>query len=255
MQPRSLALITELGLAATHGRVTDRGEYVVVEVPAMPTWAAANYLALPRVPEPARIAYWIERCEQELVAARTLSFRWDDPSDDELGRAALRNAGFTIDQNEVMAANEVLAPPHAMAIRALESGEVLSTALLAWALADRHDERMRQLLHARASWFADLVDRGVARFYGAFDTVAGASKLVASCGLVDLGPIARYQDVQTLPAYRRRGLAGALLATAARELPGKRYVIMTTADSDGARVYQRVGFQRVERTAIARRNK
>jgi len=41
------------------------------------------------------------------------------------------------------------------------------------------------------------------------------AQLIASLGLVQLDRLARYQDVQTLPAYRGRGLASALLAIAA----------------------------------------
>jgi len=248
---RSLALQTELALAATHGRVTDRGDYLVVEVPTMPSWAAGNYLALPRAPEAETLAAWITRFDRELGRERTLSFRWDDTHDDEPAREALRAAGFTIDDYDVMTGDEVLAPPHALAMRALEPGEVLATAILAWNLADHHDEPFRQFLHARAAWQSELVARGTGAFWGCFD----GAKLVASAGLVRLGALARYQDVQTLPAYRRRGIAGALLAAAARDVRGVRFVIGATRGSEGQRVYERVGLRTTERASIARRNR
>ena len=248
MEIASIGLQTELALARTHGRVTDRGDYMVVEIPAMSTWAAANYLLIPSAPSAIDVQRWIDTFDRELGTERSLSFRLGDTSADE---SALREAGFEIDETDMFVANEVLAPPHAMPIRALESGEVLQTSVLAWTISDRHDEVLRKLLHARAAWFADLVDRGLATFWGAFDT----DKLVASVGLVRLGALARFQDVQTLPAYRRRGLSGALLATAARATRGYRYVIGAVPDSDGARVYRRVGFQRLERLVIARRRR
>ncbi|HEY1556820.1 MAG TPA: GNAT family N-acetyltransferase [Kofleriaceae bacterium] len=231
--------------------MTDRGDYVVVELPDMPRWAAGNYLALPRAPEPDALALWSERCDRELGMERTPSLRWDDPSGDEPARDALRAAGWVVDDNDVHVADEVLAPPHALAMRALDPGEVLATAVLAWNLADHHDEPFRQFLHARAGWQSDLVTRGLAGFYGCFD----GARLVASVGLVRLGAIARYQDVQTLPQYRRRGIAGALLATAARDVRDVRFVIVTDPGAPAARVYERVGFRVVERTSIARRRR
>jgi GNAT superfamily N-acetyltransferase len=248
----SLALTTELGLAATRGAITDRGDHLVVERPDAPSWAYGNFLALPRAPAPADVPRWIERFAAELGTERTVALRWDDPTGEDAAIEALRAHGFRIDVNEVLAATDVLAPLHALPMRALESGEVLSTVILAWQLSERHDETMRQLLHARAAWYADLVDRRLASFWGAYDS----GKLIASVGLVRLGALGRYQDVQTLPAFRRRGLAGALLAAAAREARAygvKRFVIFCEPGSDAARVYRRIGFEPVERTVLARR--
>jgi GNAT superfamily N-acetyltransferase len=217
----------------------------------MPRWAAGNYLALPRAPEPDAIAAWSERCDRELGLERALSLRWDDPTGDEPARGALRAAGFVVDDNDVHVADELLAPPHALPMHALDPGEVLQTAMLAWNLADHHDEVFRQFLHARATWQSDLVARGLAAFHGCFD----GAKLVASVGLVRFGALARFQDVQTLPEYRRRGIAGALLASAARDVRGARFVIFTEPGAPAARVYQRIGFRVAERTSIARRRR
>jgi len=95
-------------------------------------------------------------------------------------------------------------------------------------------------------WHARLVERGQAAFYGVYDR----GELVASLGLVPLDKVARYQDVQTAVAYRKRGLASALVAAAARDVPADRYVIMTSS-GDAERVYARAGFQIAERTVSA----
>jgi GNAT superfamily N-acetyltransferase len=259
---RSLGLITELALAATRGKVVDRGDYIVVERADLPEWAAGNYLVLPRAPEPGELARWTETFARELGDARAIALRWDDRTGEDAALGGLRAAGFTIDTSDVLDATDVLAAPHAMPMRELDSGEVLSTSILAWTISDRHDEVMRKLMHARCAWYAELVDRGQASFWGAFD----GTRLVASCGLVQLdgfelaapqpSRLARYQDVQTLPAYRRRGLAGALLAAAARRartLHIARFVIFCEPGTEATRVYRRVGFQLAERIAIARR--
>lgn len=254
MDIRSLALRTELALAATAGRVTDRGDHVVVERPDAPGWAAGNYLALPRPPGAGELARWIEVFERELGRERGVALRWDDPTGEDAAHAALLDAGFVLDTSVVLAADEIVAPPHALATRALSADEVLATGVLAWNLADRHDESYRQFLHGRVAWQSDLVARGLASFWGAFD----AGKLVASVGLVRFGALARYQDVQTLPAYRRRGLAGALLAaaaSAARTHGVEQFAIFAEPGGAAARVYERVGFRAVERATLARRGR
>lgn len=252
MQIRGLALTTELALAVTHGRVTDRGDYLVVELVDEPGWAYGNYLVLPRPLRQGELAHWIRCFEQELGTSRTVSLRWDDPRGDVGAADELLAAGFTLDANDVLAADDVVAPAHESTIRALEPDEVLATAEVAWLLADRHDETFRQFLTRHVRWQRELVASGRASFYGAFD----GTSLVASLGLFDLGTLARYQDVQTLPSHRRRGLAGALLAAAARDARARsveRFVIFADPGGAAARVYQRVGFRVVEHTVIARR--
>jgi GNAT superfamily N-acetyltransferase len=252
VEVRSLALVTELALAATRGKVSDRGDYIVVERPDAPSWADGNYLALPHRPAQDELPRWIDVFRRELGTRRAIALRWNDPASDDDSLAWLRAAGFSVDRLDVLAATEVLAPPHALPMRALASGEMREAKMLTWNLADRHDEAYREFLRARSAWHSELVARGVASFWGAFDD----SKLVASVGLVRLPPLARYQDVQTLPAYRRRGLAGALLAAAAREARTHdvgRFVIFAEPGDEAARVYTRIGFQRVERSVIARR--
>jgi GNAT superfamily N-acetyltransferase len=128
-----------------------------------------------------------------------------------------------------------------MLVRELRADEV--TDQLAWEIADRHDEPYRRFLQRRAAWQRTLVDRGIAKFWGAF----AGDALVASLGLVELGTLGRYQDVQTLPAYRGRGLASALLYAAARAASVER-VIVLAARSD---LYERAGFRIVERTVSA----
>jgi GNAT superfamily N-acetyltransferase len=257
---RSLALTTELALATTRGRITDRGDYIVVETPDDPGYYFGNLLVLPAAPQVGEVAYWSRRFADELgknPAIRHVTFSWDGISGDAGAADELALAGFTIESSVVLTADEVTAPSiatHAggepLAIRALVPDEMLELADLAWAVGDRHDETYRSFLDRRARWHKTLVERDVATFWGAFDGAA----LVASLGLVRFNDVARFQDVQTALAYRKRGLASRLLETAARDAFARgveRVVIVALAGSEGERVYTRAGFKIVERTASA----
>lgn len=254
---RSIALTTEIALAATRGKVTDRGDYLVVETPDDPGYYHGNVLVLPASPQVGEVAYWTKRFETEFAknpAIKHVTLWWDGISGNRGAVDELRAAGFTISTSQVLTASEVNAPPAALDVRTLAPNELAATADLAWTIGDRHDEAYRQFLHRRAAWHHQLVSHGAATFWGAFDH----GVLVASLGLVPvfgpLGKLARYQDVQTLPSHRRQGLAGALLATAAHhalEHAAEGVVIVAEAESEAERVYRRVGFRVVERTASA----
>jgi len=276
VQIRSLALETELALAAMRGRVVDRGDYLVVETPDNPGFYDGNVLVLPAAPQVGEVGYWSRKFADELgrnPAIKHVSLWWDGVHGDEGAAAELQAAGFVLMASQVMTAEPDPIAREAPAtyasgahvIRALSPDEVLATADIAYIIGDRHDESYRLFLDRRAAWHRNLVARGQARFWGAFDRASadspaplrfGADALVASLGLVWLDRMARYQDVQTLPSHRRRGLAGALLQTSKREAferGAHRVVIIAEPDSDASRVYERGGFRTVERTVNARR--
>jgi GNAT superfamily N-acetyltransferase len=247
---RSLALTTELALIATRGRIIDRGNYLVVETPDDPGYYHGNLLVFAAPPQPGELAAWLRTFDDELggnPAIRHVTFCWDGISGDAGAVDELTDAGFQIDTHEVLAADSVEVSPATLPIRLLSPDDVLATATVAWQLGDRHDDVYRSFLQRRAAWHRELVGRGLARFYGAFD----GTTLVASLGIVRVLDVGRYQDVQTLPAYRRRGLARALLALAAREARVERVVIVAEPASDAARLYTRAGFRRIELTTSA----
>jgi len=245
---RSLALKTELGLAATRGTITDRGDYVVIETPDDPGYYFGNLLLLSAPPQVGEVAYWTRKFGEELgknAAIRHVTLWWDTVTGDAGAEDELLAAGFRIDRNLLLTAERVTAPAHA--ISQLSPEQVLDTEDLGWATGDRHDENYREFLKRRARWQSSLVARGLAKFFGVYDQ----GELVASLGIVPMGNVARYQDVQTAVTHRRRGLAGALLATAAREVPSSRYAIMAEPGGEAERVYTRVGFRVAERPVSA----
>lgn len=249
MLVRSIALSTELALATTRGKITDRGDYLVVETPDDPTYYHGNVLALPAPPQVGEVTYWTRKFASELgrnPEIRHVTLWWDGVTGDAGAADELRAAGFDISVSQVMTAHDVSAPPTTFSIRPLRVDEMEATADIGWIVGDRHDETVRNFLARRAAWHQALVARNAATFWGAFD----GDTVVATLGLVPLDDVARYQDVQTLPSHRKRGIAGALLAASAKHA-GRPVVIVAEADSAASRVYERVGFRTIERIASA----
>lgn len=241
MRVRSLVLTTELALASTRGTITDRGDYLVIATPDDPGYCYGNLLVLPAPPQVGEVGFWTRRFDAELPGMAHVTLWWDGTTGDAGAEDELAAAGFTVERALVMTADAIARREVDYLVRELRADEI--TDQLAWQIADRHDEPYHRFLQRRAAWQRQLVDRGVARFWGAFE----GGRLVASLGLVELGTLGRFQDVQTLPEHRGRGLASALLHAAARAATVER-VIVLAARGD---LYQRAGFRIIERTVSA----
>ncbi|HLP22844.1 MAG TPA: GNAT family N-acetyltransferase, partial [Microbacteriaceae bacterium] len=106
---------------------------------------------------------------------------------------------------------------------------------------------------ARTAARLDLIERGLAQWFGAFHEGA----LVSDLGIVRCGSTARYQAVGTDAAHRNRGLASHLLGVAAAwaaEHDCAEWVIVTEASNAAGRVYRRAGFEPHSASVNAYRN-
>jgi GNAT superfamily N-acetyltransferase len=252
MNVRSLGLSTDLQLLALRGRIVDRSDYLVVTTPDDPAYYYGNLLVLPAAPQIGEVAFWMRRFSEEIgrdPEIKHVTLRWDGTAGEVGARDELVANGFTLEAAEVMTirARTMPARQSSFAIRPLAADEMQAVADLAFAIGDRHDDVYRLFLQRRSAWKATLVANGSARFWGAFD----GSTLIGSLGLVALGDVARFQDVEVATAYRKRGIASALLAAAAAESTCETLVIVAIPGSDAARVYQRAGFRVLEHTASA----
>jgi ribosomal protein S18 acetylase RimI-like enzyme len=61
--------------------------------------------------------------------------------------------------------------------------------------------------------------------------------------------IARFQDVQTAPTHRKRGIASALLAAARSDVD--RYVILAEPNSNASSLYRRAGFREIDERIVS----
>lgn len=252
MHLRSVGLATDLEILATRGVVSDHENYLVVTTPDDPGYYFGNMLVLPAAPQVGEVAYWTRKFGEELgkdPGIRHVTLRWDGITGDLGAADELRAAGFTLEVHQVMTARTATAPRVNLEVRPLAAREIPATIELAYRDGDRHDDAHRQFLVRRGVWQQSLVATGRAMWFGAFDK----GELVGCLGLVALGNRARFQDVQTAATHRKRGIASALLAAAAREvLPAiEQLVIVAEPASAAARVYERAGFRQTELVASA----
>jgi GNAT superfamily N-acetyltransferase len=101
-----------------------------------------------------------------------------------------------------------------------------------------------------AQLVAALISAGLSVLAGAFDPEAGP---VGGGSHNPRGEVTEIVGVGVLPAYRRRGLAGAITARLARHAldNGVRTVFCSAQDDAVAHVYEGVGFRRVGTACVA----
>jgi hypothetical protein len=202
---RTDLLLLELSGSTFH----DTGEYVVIRTPANPGFWWGNYLLYrtPFAPDDTKLR--IDDFHREFPAADHIALGIDSV-DGEIGAEdELAAAGFTIDRNVVMTADRVLPPqrPNVESTYRFLSGDDDWEQLYHQSLATASmtvDAAYEEFTRRRLAAQRELVDVGHGKWFGAFD----GDRLQSSLGLMFDGKgLARFQDVQTSPEDRGRGLA------------------------------------------------
>jgi RimJ/RimL family protein N-acetyltransferase len=245
----SLGFRTDLMLLEMSGsELTDKGEYVVVRTPANPTFWWGNFLLFrtPFAPGDAVTREEIFRSEFPGAAHRSLGV---DGTDGLVGSdQELQAAGFEVELSTVLTATQVREPARpneTSQYRFLsrdgdwEQLNELSLKSATMAVDDEYREFTRRRTEAQRA----LCAAGHAKWFGAFD----GDRLQASLGLASDGlGVARFQNVQTDPDDRGRGIASTLVHRAARygfdELGAHTLVIVADPDYLAIRIYRSVGF-------------
>lgn len=252
MRLRSLALRTDLLALGDASVVEDRGDHLVVRTPGEPTYWSGNVvirLTPPEAPEAEEA-----RFRAALPGAAHLRIEWDDPAlDPGTLRRSWTARGAEVEVNDVLVRE---GPPPALPFPEGYSARPLVTdedwdASLALALAVGLDEGFERVTHL------DYLRRRIARrrrggevgWWGAWRE----GTLAAQMGLVESGGFARFQNVETHPAHRRRGLAAGLLAHVGHMAWEHRLVIVAEAEGEAGRIYRRAGFRRQEHVVAVQR--
>jgi ribosomal protein S18 acetylase RimI-like enzyme len=256
VEVRSLGYRTDLMVRRLAGAsITDRGRCIVVRTPDNPWFHWGNFLLWADPPGRGGIEAWMAAFAEEFPDATHMTFGIDGTGPPE-GLGHRSPLALELELSVVMTLEQ---PPEAgpvaagVAVRRLRSAEDWRQALLL-----RQEEEGEEpvppgharFLHRSTEESKRLVETGRAAYFGAFV----GDHLRSLAGIVSDGSgVARFQNVGTHPAYRRRGLASALLARAGAfalsELRADLLVIVADqADQAGPAVdlYRSLGFAPVE---------
>jgi ribosomal protein S18 acetylase RimI-like enzyme len=249
---KSIAFITDVALRRMEGATaTERDGYLVIRTPDNPGFWWGNFLLLDAAPEPGTAGRWLDRFAAEFPGAKHVALGIDTTDAGTVIPADFTAAGLEPERSITLTATDVTAPAHVnneAEIRALAADDdwqqTVDLCLRLYAGEGLSDiDYYRGRMEARRR----IAEQGRGVWLGAFDD----GRLVAQLGLFLTGDgFARYQDVETDPAVRRRGLAGTLVWQAGRhgldELGARTLVIVADREGDAIRLYRSLGFSDFE---------
>ena len=250
MRVTSLGLRTDVALRVLEGaEVIDRGDHLVVRSLANPGFWWGNFLLLGAPPGPGTADVWLARFAAEFPAAGHVALAVDDADASTPIPGEFLAAGLEPQRGTVLTCTAVRPPPRPnteAGIRPLESDadwqqsiDLSVRCFDAGGPTQEPEEYLKRRVAARRR----LSRTGGGAWFGAF----AGGRLLAQLGMCDAGDgFGRYQDVETEPAARRRGLAGTLVWHAgqyAREVLGASTLVIVADPAEAAiRVYRACGF-------------
>ncbi|MGH3165131.1 MAG: hypothetical protein ACRDN0_04445, partial [Trebonia sp.] len=213
MKIQSLGYRTDLTNRILEGSVVeDRGDHLVIRSPDNPTFWWGNFLLIPEL-KPGQAAGWLERFAAEFPDAGHVVIGVDETDSAAIDPAELIAAGLELSSNTVLTAGGLKPPPRPnteAVFRTLDGDDDWrQAARLRAAVSEGMAGSDPEFLRARLQGERAMIEKGGGSWFGAFLDGELASQLGivpdASTGL------ARYQNVETRPSARRRGLAGTLV--------------------------------------------
>lgn len=252
MHVTSLGYRTDLFFPLYDGIVTDRGNYVVVRTPSNPTFYWGNFLLFDQPPQPGDLARWRGVFAAEIGAppeVEHLVFGWNGDAGDQ---TEFLEAGFRQNHAVVLTTHKPPSAPHRadfVDIRPLVADWEWRAAVESQVDSREPEfsaDDYRLYREPAMARYRRMAADGLGHWYGAFV----GDRLVADLGIFHRDGIGRYQAVSTRPDFRRRGIAGTLVAEAGRRALAEwglhTLVIVADYDEAPARIYQSVGFRPTE---------
>ena len=208
MNVTSLGYRTDLMIRRMEGsEVTDCRDHIVVRSPAHPAYWWGNFLLLAAAPKPRETAKWLARFAEVFPAAGHVALGIDTTQPHAADGSGLFEAGLRIERSTVMTASDLREPPHQDLLaeyRPLEGEKDWQRSLeLRLAADDAGKFAVTRAFYEQRTFDARrLAENGHGAWFGAFED----GQLVAQLGVFSDGSgIARYQNVETHPAWRRHG--------------------------------------------------
>lgn len=250
MHVTSLGLRTDLMVRRLAGSmIENRGDRLVVRTPGNPTFYWGNFLVLSSPLVPGQAGTYESAFAVEFPDARHRAYAVDGTGGQAGDAGELAALGVEVDVSTVLTVEAAALPEPPVRGRALSDDADWSqlvtlrqagdTSPVAGGQRPFHERKVTEARGltqaARGAWFGAFVD----------------GRLVSGLGIVsDRGGVARYQDVDTHPDHRRRGLARALLHQAGRHaaevLGAHTLVIVADPGYHAIDLYRSVGFRDLE---------
>ncbi|WP_285599455.1 GNAT family N-acetyltransferase [Kineosporia sp. NBRC 101731] len=253
----SLGFRTDLVLRRLGGSlVSDRGSHLVVRTPENPGYWWGNFLLLREQPGVGEWPGWVAEFEREFPGADHIALGLDGVDGavpDPEGAAAL---GLEVMVDAVLTATELTPPaPADLLIRPLESSDDWhSMALLRLSLEESSADDHAEFVHRKAAEYRQMTQAGHGVWFGAF--VDGEMRCGAGL-FTDGSGVARFQNVETHPAYRRRGLASTLVHRLGEwglsSMGAEKLVIVADPGYHAIGMYRALGFEDAEHKIQAQR--
>jgi GNAT superfamily N-acetyltransferase len=255
----SLGYRTDLMVRRMEGsQVADYGDHVVVRSPGHPGFWWGNFILLPAPPRPREAAGWLARFAEVFPEAGHVALGVDTAEPEAAERSGLPEAGLRLELSTVLVTTAVHEPPHVnldVQYRPLAGDADWQQSLDLRLAGDDSGGAATHVFHEQRTADARrMAENGHGAWFGAF----ASGRLTAQLGIFSDGSgIARYQNVETDPDWRRNGLAGTLVWQAGQwalaHLDAGTLVIVADPAAAAIRIYRSVGFRDIEtQTAFQR---
>lgn len=233
-------------LALTGSNITNHEDHLVVKTPHNPDYHWGNCILVFDRTHINDAQKWVNIFNQEFPEKDWLAVGLPVMPQDT---SAWEKYGIQLEQLDVLSTNarpnQVQAPEGYVTRSFLDSDwEHLTQREIADGISEGNypKEAIESFVLETNATRRKLCEKGDAAWFGVFD----GDLLVSNLGIIRCGSTGRYQSVETLATYRRKGLASHLLGVAANwseENGCDNWVIVTQETNDAGRVYRRAGFQ------------
>jgi len=252
---------TDLALHRFGAQILELPDCLAVRTPSNPSFYWGNYLMLPQAPADADLPRWLARFD-ELIARPQPASRHVAIGINTVYAGqqfpVWEAAGFEMFVNAVMrlTPDGLCAPGRAATgdvwVRPIDFANEVP-AIVELECADTHGFGEAGYREYRAQQFvryAQMHEQGCAQWFGLWCD----GQLAADCGLMRMaaqpGETVRFQRVATHPAWRRRGLASALVhavsAYALNEWQAAEAIMIADPDDVAIGIYRSLGYRELE---------
>ncbi|KZK90042.1 hypothetical protein PsAD5_04474 [Pseudovibrio sp. Ad5] len=254
---KTLGVRSDLLVERSVSEVEVHPDRIILRIPEEPHYWAGNMVFFrgDKVEPEKQIAQF----RQDLPKAAHTMFGWDTP-DMTIGAAhtPLSDLGYKLEQIDVLSLTGPLnrAPvPDGIDIRPVQTDEdweqvialQIDTAVDQGYDRDSFGNYARRRFESRRR----QVKAGLANWFGAFD----GDLLVADLGIYTDAAVSRFQEVETRPSHRKRGICAALVTAgvdwAKAQAPATIPVLQAHSYGPAGRIYRRCGFEHRETLVLA----